>query len=80
VFRKLCNSLGTGGTHIMIKVSLVKAWLWRPKVSPRVVQIGLKQPGSLRLPADTGIAANSPKPTRRGRPNSVENDPQADIR
>jgi hypothetical protein len=61
VFRKLCNSLGTGGTHIMIKVSLVKAWLWRPKASPRVVQIGLKQPGSLRLPADNRHCGEKPQ-------------------
>jgi hypothetical protein len=78
VFRKLCNSLGTGETHIMIKVSLVKAWLRHPKASPRLMQIGLKQRGSCLK--TTGIAANGPKPTRRKRPNSVENAPQADIR
>jgi hypothetical protein len=31
VFRKLCSSLGTSETHIMIKVSLVKAWLRQPQ-------------------------------------------------
>ena len=50
MFRKLCSSLGTSETHIMIKVSLVKAWLRNAKASPRVVQIGLKQPESLLLP------------------------------
>ena len=33
MFRKLCSSLGTGETHIMIKVSLVKAWLRHPEAS-----------------------------------------------
>jgi hypothetical protein len=60
VIRKLCNSQGTGGIHIMLKISLVKAWLWRPKASLARIDAGAAKVSgrnSRQCDAVTGEAA-----------------------